>query len=75
MKKGSNGGVEYWSTGVLEYWSTGVLPLLYGLLLFNGLDFVLIAHLASVSKSGGDPELRQNVGLKRHPQHYNKNKP
>lgn len=51
------------------------MQLLFSLFLFKGLDFVLIAHLASISKSGGDPELRQNVGLERHPQNHNQNKP
>jgi hypothetical protein len=51
------------------------MPLLFSLFLFKGLDFVLIAHLASIPESGGDPEFRQNVGLKQDPQHYNQNKP
>ena len=51
------------------------MPFLVRVLLLNRFYLILIAHLASVSKSGGDPKLRQNVSLKRHPNDNEQNNP
>jgi hypothetical protein len=59
----------------MERWSTGITPLLVGLLLLNRFYVISIAHLASIPHSGGDPKLRQNVSLKRHPNDNEQNKP
>jgi len=51
------------------------MPFLVRVLLLNRFYLILIAYLASVSKSGGDPKLRQNVSLKRHPNDNEQNNP
>jgi hypothetical protein len=51
------------------------MPFLVRLPLRSGFYFVLIAHLASLPHSGGDPKLRQNVSLKRHPNDNEQHKP
>jgi hypothetical protein len=52
-----------------------LISLSVSLLLFNRFYVISIAYLASISHSGRDPKLRQNVSLKRHPNDNEQNKP
>ena len=51
------------------------MPFLVGLLFLNRFHVLLIAYLASIPESGGDPKLRKDVSLKSHPHDNEQNKP